>query len=197
MGIIIQRRHQIRSKTFHEAERGNTVEDDGMYPSPTINRSHFLTRSGSLVTSTFATLFVADPIHSALAAPAPSSADAVAQFKAAVSTTDRLIQDWDAISAKGGDAIRTELGFNGGASPLFQIDKAVKVIQMDVAEDPVAFAEASEEFLLGLGRADSMAYSSLFAGGSGKPTPPSFYISKSKGEVELIRRYEKEMLEAI
>lgn len=71
------------------------------------------------------------------------------------------------------------------------------MIQLDVAEDPVAFAEASEEYLLGLGRADSMAYSANFAGGAGKPTPPKVYIDKSKAEVELIKRYEKEMLEAI
>jgi len=195
-GITIQKRQHARSKTVHEAKRGNAVDDDGAYPKTTFDRSNFLIRSGALVTSALATLFVSDPIHSALAA-VPTSTEAVAQLKAAVSTTDRLLRDWDTITSKGGDAIRTELGTNGGSSPLFQIDKAVKVIQMDVAEDPVAFAEASEEFLLGVGRASSMAYSSIFAGGSGKPTPPSVYIAKSKEEVLLIRRYEMEMLEAM
>lgn len=89
-----------------------------------------------------------------------------------------------------------ELGTNGGRSPLFQINKAVRVLQAD-AEDPVAFAEASEEYLLGVGRADSMAYSANFAGGAGKPTPPAVYIAKSKGEVELLKGYEKEMLAAL
>ena len=51
-----------------------------------------------------------------------------------VRTTDALLQDWDAVSAKGGNAIHTELGTNGGGSPLFQIGKAVRVIQPDVAE---------------------------------------------------------------
>jgi len=174
------------------------VYDDSIGPHPhTIRRSRFFASCGATLASTFTTLILTVPTHPSLAAGILTSNEALQQFNAAVSTTDDILKNWDAIASKGGDAIRTELGTNGGASPLFQINKAVKVLQSDVAEDPVAFAEAAEEFLLGLGRADAMAYSSIFAGGAGKPTPPAVYIAKSKVEVELIRRYEREMLEAI
>lgn len=122
--------------------------------------------------------------------------DARKQLDAAISVTDNLIAEWDAIASGGGDAIRRELGTVGTDSPFFQISKAVKALQND-ASDPVAFAEASEEFLLGLGRADSMAYSANFAGGSGKPTPPKVYIDKSKLEVKTMKDREREMIDAL
>jgi hypothetical protein len=71
-------------------------------------------------------------------------------------------------------------------------------LQNDAATtDPVAFGEAAEQFEIRLAGADTMAYSANFAGGSGKPTPPSVYIEKSKVEVEALRRIETEMIEAL
>lgn len=113
---------------------------------------------------------------------------AKAQWKAAVTTIDRLLDDWDAYVARGGgDAIRTALGTQGITSPLFQIDKALRVLRDD-AEDIVEFTEQTDEFLLTLSRADSMAYSANFAGGSGKPTPPAVYIERSRKEVVDLQR---------
>lgn len=63
----------------------------------------------------------------------------------------------------------------------------------DEAEDLVEFTELSEEFQLALNRADTMAYSANFAGGSGKPTPPAIYIEKSKVEVTELRRIAKQL----
>lgn len=121
------------------------------------------------------------------------SADAAAaQWKAAAQTIDNLLSNWDSISKGGGDAIRTQLGTQGITSPLFQIDKALKVLR-DSAEDLVEFTEMTDEFLLNLSRADSMAYSANFAGGSGKPTPPAVYIEKSRVEVLDLQKLAKSL----
>uniref|UniRef100_A0A7S2UA84 Uncharacterized protein n=1 Tax=Attheya septentrionalis TaxID=420275 RepID=A0A7S2UA84_9STRA len=150
------------------------------------------TRAQFLVVSTTSLLSLSVPPAFAI-----SPNDARKQLDAVISVTDNLIVEWDAIASGGGDAIRRELGtVIGTDSPFFQISKAVKALQND-ASDPVAFAEASEEFLLGLGRADSMAYSANFAGGSGKPTPPKVYIDKSKLEVKTMREREREMIDAL
>ena len=110
------------------------------------------------------------------------------QWKESVKVIDAMLSDWS--SLKGGDAIRVGLGTQGTTSPLFQIDKALKVLR-DEAEDLVEFTEQSDEFLLRIAAADSMAYSANFAGGSGKPTPPAVYIEKSKKEVEDMQKIAK------
>ena len=110
------------------------------------------------------------------------------QWTQSVKVIDSMLSDWS--SLKGGDAIRVGLGTQGTTSPLFQIDKALKVLR-DEAEDLVEFTEQSDEFLLRIAAADSMAYSANFAGGSGKPTPPAVYIEKSKKEVEDMQKIAK------
>jgi len=75
----------------------------------------------------------------------------------------------------------------GVTSPLFQIDKALRVLR-ESASDVIEFTEQTDEFLLTLSRADSMAYSANFAGGSGKPTPPAVYIEKSRQEILDLQR---------
>ena len=119
------------------------------------------------------------------------SADAAKdQWKKSVGVIDAMLSDWSSLEKKGGDAIRVELGTQGTTSPLFQIDKALKALREE-AEDLVEFTEQSDEFMLRLAAADSMAYSANFAGGSGKPTPPAVYIEKSKKEVEDMQRIAK------
>ena len=126
------------------------------------------------------------------AAVAPASADeALIQWKAAVKTIDNLCTNWDTISKGGGDAIRAELGtanFGTSVSALFQIDKAFKILREDPNVDLIEFTELSEDFTNALTRADAMAYSSNFAGGSGKPTPPEVYLDKSKKDVAEVQR---------
>merc|ERR1712194_41917 len=115
----------------------------------------------------------------ASSAAAPTTSDsALAQWKESVKTIDNLYVNYDTISNGGGDAIRRELGtanFGTYVSPLFQIDKAFKVLRDDPNVDLVEFTELAEEFTNALVRADTMAYSANFAGGSGKPTPPQVY----------------------
>lgn len=112
------------------------------------------------------------------------------QWKKSVAVIDAMLSDWPILEKKGGDAIRVELGTQGTTSPLFQVDKALKALREE-AEDLVEFTEQSDEFMLRLAAADSMAYSANFAGGSGKPTPPAVYIEKSKTEVEDMQRIAK------
>jgi hypothetical protein len=131
----------------------------------------------------------------AAAAPATISTDSArSQWKDAAATLDDLLNDWPMVATKGGDAIRMKLGTQGTSSPLFQIDKAFKALRdSDFVDDFIEFQETSEEFGLALSRADSMAYSANFAGGSGKPTPPAFYIEKSKTEVVEMQRIAKKL----
>ena len=110
------------------------------------------------------------------------------QWTSAVDVIDNLLANWPKYTT--GDSIRVELGTQGTTSPLFQIDKALKVLRED-ASDIVEFTEQAEEFQLTLARADSMAYSANFAGGSGKPTPPAVYIEKSKTEIISLQRIAK------
>lgn len=119
---------------------------------------------------------------------AVSSEAAKDQWTKSVSVVDKLLRNWPT----GGDAIRVELGTQGTTSPLFQIDKAIKVLREET-DDIVEFTELAEEFQLTLSRADSMAYSANFAGGSGKPTPPAVYIEKAKKEVESLQKIAKSL----
>mmetsp|Transcript_11096 Transcript_11096/g.17114 ORF Transcript_11096/g.17114 Transcript_11096/m.17114 type:complete len:205 (-) Transcript_11096:457-1071(-) len=126
---------------------------------------------------------------SSVAQAAVSTFDAANdQWKQSVNVIDKMLNNWE--SYKTGDSIRVELGTQGTSSPLFQIDKAFKVLRDD-AEDIIEFTETSDEFLLTLARADSMAYSANFAGGSGKPTPPEVYIEKAKKEVVDLQKIAK------
>mmetsp|Transcript_10936 Transcript_10936/g.16116 ORF Transcript_10936/g.16116 Transcript_10936/m.16116 type:complete len:202 (-) Transcript_10936:80-685(-) len=112
------------------------------------------------------------------------------QLKQSVVVIEKMLNNWE--SFKSGDAIRVEIGTQGTSSPLFQIDKAFKVLR-DEVEDIIEFTETSDEFLLTLARADSMAYSANFAGGSGKPTPPAVYIEKAKKEVMDLQKIAKSL----
>lgn len=106
------------------------------------------------------------------------------------------MNNWDTITKGGGDAIRKELGtanFGTDTSPLFQIDKAFKVLRENDDVDLIEFTEQSEEFSNVLAQADTMAYSANFAGGSGKPTPPKVYIDKAKKEVEGLQQISKSL----
>ena len=72
---------------------------------------------------------------------------------------------------------------------MFDIEKTCRKL-IPTADDPVAFAEALEEFVSGIARVDGMAYSSNFAGGSGKPSENSAtrYIERSKDELVALKK---------
>ena len=159
---------------------------------PSSHRRQFFVQIARTVSAAVVTS-VALP-NAASAAAAPDADSARSQWKDALSTLDNLLSDWSTVATGGGDAIRTKLGTQGTTSPLFQIDKALKALRdSDYVEDFIEFQETSEEFGLALSRADSMAYSANFAGGSGKPTPPAVYIEKSKVEVVEMQRIAKKL----
>ena len=109
------------------------------------------------------------------------------QWIAAQKEIDSILADWPI--AGGGDGIRRRIGTVGATSPLFDIEKTCRKL-IPTADDPVAFAEALEEFVSGIARVDGMAYSSNFAGGSGKPSENSAtrYIERSKDELVALKK---------
>mmetsp|Transcript_9368 Transcript_9368/g.16641 ORF Transcript_9368/g.16641 Transcript_9368/m.16641 type:complete len:278 (-) Transcript_9368:35-868(-) len=125
----------------------------------------------------------ATPASATYTAAALTPDTALQQWKDSVKTIDNLCDNWDTISKGGGDSIRKELGtanFGTSPSPLFQIDKAFKVLRDNPDVDLIELTEQAEELSNALAAADSMAYSSNFAGGAGKPTPPAVYIERAK-----------------
>ena len=165
-----------------------TIATTALSHRPPIARRFFLTSSASFSIAARALAAAPGPVL------AISVDDARSQWAAACKATDRLYSDWDTLSSGGGDAVRRELGTVGTSSPLFQLNKAVRVLQ-DEASDPIEWGENSEELLLSLGRADSMAYSSNFAGGSGKQSEVSkdAMMAKAEREVRAMRDAERKM----
>jgi hypothetical protein len=164
------------------------------------NRRSFLFKTTktarAIATASFLQITTTYP-QAASAAPIPLTQEtALTQWKASAATIDNLLEHWSTISAGGGDAIRKELGtanFGTETSPLFQIEKAFRILREKDSVDLVEFTEQSEEFSNALARADTMAYSANFAGGSGKPTPPQVYIDKAKKEVEGLQQIAKSL----
>ncbi|KAL7537335.1 hypothetical protein ACHAXR_007744 [Thalassiosira sp. AJA248-18] len=167
-----------------------------------LNRRSFL--FGTTAATVATSLVVLHP-KAASAAAALTQDTALAQWKASVVTIDNLLENWDGVSSGGGsqkvtgisgDAIRKELGtanFGKEVSPLFQIEKAFKVLRENDNVDLIEFTELSEKFVEALSQADSMAYSANFAGGSGKPTPPKVYTDRARKEVEGLQQIAKEL----
>lgn len=162
-------------------------------PDAPTDRRSFLFKT--TIATSFLQITTSHP-NAAIAAAPVTQETALTQWKESAATIDNLLENWSTISAGGGDAIRKELGtanFGKGISPLFQIDKAFKVLGENDDVDLIEFTEQSEEFLNALAGADTMAYSANFAGGSGKPTPPQVYIDKAKKEVEGLQRIAKSL----
>mmetsp|Transcript_20230 Transcript_20230/g.36568 ORF Transcript_20230/g.36568 Transcript_20230/m.36568 type:complete len:204 (-) Transcript_20230:238-849(-) len=142
----------------------------------------------------------ATPASATYTAAALTPDTALQQWKDSVKTIDNLCDNWDTISKGGGDSIRKELGtanFGTSPSPLFQIDKAFKVLRDNPDVDLIELTEQAEELSNALAAADSMAYSSNFAGGAGKPTPPAVYIERAKKEVLEMQRIAKSLSAAL
>ena len=137
--------------------------------------------------------------HQTLAAPAGITAElARGQWRNALVELDDLLQNWTtdkwAGEVGGGDAIRKKLGTQGATSPLYQIEKALKVLgNSDYVDDFVEFQETAEEFMDALYRADSLASSSNNKTGSGSQTPPAVFIEQSKAEVVKMQSIAKKM----
>mmetsp|Transcript_4165 Transcript_4165/g.5824 ORF Transcript_4165/g.5824 Transcript_4165/m.5824 type:complete len:248 (+) Transcript_4165:89-832(+) len=172
------------------------VEENEQGPGVSNNRRDFLTNAIVATAVGIASSSTFGPTPANAAASSITPKEAREQFEAVIATTDKLLAEWDTVIQGGGDAIRTQLGTNGPGTPFYKIDKAIKVLQNN-CEDPITFGEASEEFEIRRASADAMAYSAIFTGGSGKPTPPEVYYKKSKVEVDALKRVEAEMLSAL
>mmetsp|Transcript_30769 Transcript_30769/g.61611 ORF Transcript_30769/g.61611 Transcript_30769/m.61611 type:complete len:239 (-) Transcript_30769:385-1101(-) len=132
----------------------------------------------------------------ATAAPGGSLAPREQWTRAEAFVTE-MDENFASYAAGGGDKVREALGTVGGTtSPLFQVEKLVRKL-VGEAEDPVEFGEAMEDFLYRLRQADGMAYAANFAGGSGKPKPPSEYLKLSGDEVKILRSEAKRMTAAL
>jgi len=190
----------ISMKRNHPLSIAVEVEENEQGPGPGVsnNRRNFLTNVivATAVGITSSSTFGPTPANANAAASTITPKEAREQFEAVIATTDKLLAEWDTVIQGGGDAIRTQLGTNGPGTPFYKIDKAIKVLQNN-CEDPITFGEASEEFEVRRASADAMAYSAIFTGGSGKPTPPEVYYKKSKVEVDALKRVEAEMLSAL
>jgi len=189
---------------------GTHHQSDGpefVLPSP---RRHFLfqiTKKAAVVTTALATTTIVMLPHrnAAAAAPPPPpppgiTADSARnQWKQVTPTLDDLIQNWSTTEGVGGDkipdALRTKLGFLGtNASPLFQIEKALKVLRdSEYVDDFIEFQETTEEFVGALYRADSRASSANLTTGSGKQTPPATSIEYARVEVVEMQRIAKKL----
>lgn len=182
-----------------------STEDDAL-----LNRRSFLFRTSAIAIATSSFTTSHPKVASAAIAYTNDQEKALKQWKSSVATIDNLLENWDKgdnISSGGGsqkevgisgDAIRKELGtanFGKDVSPLFQIDKAFKVLRENDDIDLVEFTELSEEFAEVLASADSMAYSANFAGGSGNPSSnkPRVFTDKARKEVERLQQIAKSL----
>mmetsp|Transcript_19430 Transcript_19430/g.22211 ORF Transcript_19430/g.22211 Transcript_19430/m.22211 type:complete len:231 (-) Transcript_19430:206-898(-) len=173
-----------------------SIRSDGLeleiLPSP---RRRFLSQI-SKITATVATATIMSP-HPSWAAAAPAES-ARTQWRQTVATLDDLLQNWSteewAAEIGGGDKIRMKLGTQGATSPLYQIEKALKVLRdSEFVADFVEFQETADEFTGALYRADSLASSSNNKTGSGKQTPPAVFIGQAKTEVVEMQRIAKKL----
>jgi len=140
--------------------------------------------------------------NAAAAAPGMTADSARDQWKQAATVLNDLLQNWStdkwAEEVGGGDIIRTQLGTQGATSPLFQIEKAFKVLRdSDYVDDFIEFQETVDEFIEALYRADSMASSSNNKTGSGKQTSPVVFIEQSKDEVIKMQTIAKKLTNQI
>jgi len=172
------------------------------------NRRSFFFRTTTIAVAASSYATISHP-KAALAATtaALNQETALRQWKDSVATIDNLLENWDTITSGGGsqkeigisgDTIRKELGtanFGKDVSPLFQIDKAFKVLRENDEIDLVEFTELSEEFAEVLAQADSMAYSANFAGGSGNPSSnkPKVFTEKARKEVKSLQTIAKSL----
>ena len=102
-------------------------------------------------------------------------------FKAGEKAMVELLANWDAATkaavqnAEGdaidGDAVRRVVGSVGTSSPLFGVDKVLKIVGSDLdakgAVDFIDFTELSDEVVVKLRETNDMAYSAIFSDASG------------------------------
>ena len=112
----------------------------------------------------------------------PAKADSyIVQLKAGEKAMVELLSNWEVATkaavqnAEGdaidGDAVRRVVGSVGTSSPLFGVDKVLKIVGSDLdakgAVDFIDFTELSDEVVVKLRETNDMAYSAIFSDASG------------------------------
>ena len=112
----------------------------------------------------------------------PAKADSyIVQLKAGEKAMVELLANWETATkaavqnAEGdaidGDAVRRVVGSVGTSSPLFGVDKVLKIVGSDLdakgAVDFIDFTELSDEVVVKLRETNDMAYSAIFSDASG------------------------------
>ena len=112
----------------------------------------------------------------------PAKADSyIVQLKAGEKAMVDLLANWETATkaavqnAEGdaidGDAVRRVVGSVGTSSPLFGVDKVLKIVGSDLdakgAIDFIDFTELSDEVVVKLRETNDMAYSAIFSDASG------------------------------
>ena len=112
----------------------------------------------------------------------PAKADSyIVQLKAGERAMVDLLANWETATkaavqnAEGdaidGDAVRRVVGSVGTSSPLFGVDKVLKIVGSDLdakgAVDFIDFTELSDEVVVKLRETNDMAYSAIFSDASG------------------------------
>lgn len=176
---------------------GPLHSSDGPEILPFARRQFLFQITRTVATAAIATTTVVLPHQPCNAAPAGMTADSArGQWRQAITAIDDLLQNWSmVVDGDGGpDAIRTKLGFLDTTSPLFQIEKAFKVLRdSEYVDDGLEFYETAEEFIVILFRADSLADSANIKTGSGKQTPPAVFIENSRNEIVEMQRIAKKL----
>ena len=172
--------------SYHRVAKATTTElyshPNGYTESLLSPRQQFLFQiAGTAVISAAAV----SPHRANAAATVNSARD---QWRLASSSIDDLLKNWStdewAEKTSGGDVVRVLLGRLDTSSPLFQIEKALKILRdSEFVDDEIEFVETSEEFMEALYRADSLAADANLKTGSGKQTPPAVSLENAKKEV--------------
>ena len=135
----------------------------------------------------------------------PAKADSyIVQLKAGERAMVDLLANWEVATkaavqnAEGdaidGDAVRRVVGSVGTSSPLFGVDKVLKIVGSDLdakgAVDFIDFTELSDEVVVKLRETNDMAYSAIFSdasGNAGRKTEGSrAYLEKSRVATEAL-----------
>ena len=103
------------------------------------------------------------------------------QITAAYIALEELESDFDKVSGSGGgDGVRRVLGTVGTDSPLYLIEKALRLLFEADETLPMEYIDKTESFMNNIATADSEAYSAIFIEFSSAKGKPEDYFKKSK-----------------
>jgi len=117
---------------------------------------------------------------------------AINRFKKAQEDLATLIDNYDTISAGGGDSVRRYLGTVGVTSNLYGISKVMKELQEE-ANDYVEYTEMMNEFASYLNAADTACYSANFVEFSAAKTKPEKFLADALADAKNMQKAMKAM----